>query len=564
MTEVVDQQMVVHLYAPTDGPYATRAYRALSEIWLGCRQVFGMRDDVPGVGLPEVLPSEWRAAFDQAKIGSEAPIALQERRGADCQAVLRVHHDVLNLSVALAPAEDTASMGRDTSWWRRLDSEWAAISAAHSRLFIGESRIYLAKVRPSVDASLPGHLAESLPDDGEPVNWDYPIVTSDGLTLWEPQRGRDDRTLRRLVLAFPPENAAQASAWTWSDGRPAIPPLARYLLQAAKMRFHLRVWQRDRRTRELRTAIQAMEAELRRAGHDRRAIDLSPLDDFDALLMAADLRELRRSVEIAMANLELVANRPELLTPGGPFADDRDLARWFVTQLGDDLDVVKASALRARRLAPARSAAAQAAPARQAAEDASGPSPDRARNVFVIYGRDDQARRAVYGFLRELDLRPLDWESLVRETGQTAPFIGDVIARALVTAQAAVVVMTPDDTVRLHSDLWGPDEHPHETQSGLQARPNVLLEMGMALATYPDRTVILLAGDQRPVNDLGGRNYIRLTDTPTCRAKIANRLQLAGCKVDDSSTDWANSGQFADLAAYRRRPDTGLSPTDTT
>jgi hypothetical protein len=43
---------------------------------------------------------------------------------------------------------------------------------------------------------------------------------------------------------------------------------------------------------------------------------------------------------------------------------------------------------------------------------------DRARNVFVVYGRDRQARDAVFGLLRYLDLRPLEWE---KRTSLDAP-----------------------------------------------------------------------------------------------------------------------------------------------
>jgi predicted nucleotide-binding protein len=183
---------------------------------------------------------------------------------------------------------------------------------------------------------------------------------------------------------------------------------------------------------------------------------------------------------------------------------------------------------------------------------------DRSRNVFVVYGRDEQARRAVFELLRSLDLRPLEWEPLVRATGEGTPFLGRVVADApsLVQAQAALVVLTPDDIVLLHPDLRSTREDPHELQPSLQPRPNVLLELGMMLALYPRSTIILEFGDLRQVADLAGRNVIRFNEAvslPEVLRKIAGRLEEAGCPVDDTGADWLDVRPFARLMAYRRR-----------
>jgi hypothetical protein len=75
----------------------------------------------------------------------------------------------------------------------------------------------------------------------------------------------------------------------------------------------------------------------------------------------------------------------------------------------------------------------------------------------------------------------------------------------------------------------------------------------MALAAHPNGTLVLMFGDHRPVTDLGGINFIRVSDTPGCRRKIAGRLQQAGCLVDESGQDWLSAGNFASLGALRRR-----------
>jgi predicted nucleotide-binding protein len=183
---------------------------------------------------------------------------------------------------------------------------------------------------------------------------------------------------------------------------------------------------------------------------------------------------------------------------------------------------------------------------------------DRSRNVFVVYGRDEQARQAVFGLLRRLDLRPLEWEPLVRGGKEgVAPFLGQVVADAPAQAQAAVVVLTPDDTVMLHPQLRSAREERFELYPALQPRPNVLIELGIVLAVYPKNTIIVEFGQLRPIADLAGRNVIRFhegTSVAETVRKIAGRLEEAGCPVDDSGADWLDPGAFMDMNAYRRKP----------
>ncbi len=183
---------------------------------------------------------------------------------------------------------------------------------------------------------------------------------------------------------------------------------------------------------------------------------------------------------------------------------------------------------------------------------------DRARTVFVIHGRDEAARIAVFDLVRGLGLHPVDWDESVSVTGEPMPFLGQVLAQAIPVVQAVVVLMTPDDIVRLHPTLHGPSEPRFETQSAMQARPNVLVELGMALAFHPRRTVILTVGDHRPVADLGGFNYIRVAEGLDFRRRLGYRLRLAGCPVlMPDGGDWQTAGDFSALTAYQRTPRRG-------
>ncbi|MEU9988457.1 TIR domain-containing protein [Streptomyces sp. NPDC048045] len=186
------------------------------------------------------------------------------------------------------------------------------------------------------------------------------------------------------------------------------------------------------------------------------------------------------------------------------------------------------------------------------AQDSPGASPDRSRNVFVVHGRDEEARMKVFDLLRLLDLRPLEWEDLVRATGKTAPFLGEVIAQAPAQAQAALVLLTPDDVVQLHPELRGPNEPPYESEPTGQPRPNVLIELGMLLMAYPERTLLVEIGALRQISDIGGMNVIRFDGSATALGKIVERLKLAGCRVNDTGSDWRQTWPYRHLSAYAR------------
>ncbi len=175
------------------------------------------------------------------------------------------------------------------------------------------------------------------------------------------------------------------------------------------------------------------------------------------------------------------------------------------------------------------------------------------RTVMVVHGRDDSARLAVFSVLRSLGLRPLEWEQAVKLTGRASPYTKEVVDAAFQAARAVLVLLTPDDEVRLHPELRGEAEEGNETIS-LQARPNVYIEAGMALATHPDRTVLVELGQLREASDLSGINTVRLSTSPLSIKRLATRLATCGCAVDDSGVDWLNTDVIAGLAALTRRP----------
>jgi predicted nucleotide-binding protein len=515
------QQVVVHLYAPADGPHAPEAYSFLREVWHGCRMRFQMTDRIPGIGLPSHLPDTLADFLRTITADGETAVAAQEQHGTECQAILRRNHDVINMSVALAPGT-----------WAQLDGEWEAIAAPGTGLLLGEVRLFLMlmdhpDVPPAASTAVGRRLGDLLPSTPVAEHWwDRGITVSGDIAVWEVSPREDTRTVRRFVIAADRADDADLSGWLWSRGDTAMPPLARYLLHAAKLRYLLRIWQRD-------------GGALTEGLGD---------DETRTRLAATELRELRLTAEIAEDNMRRLLTDPALTAAGGPFHDDLDVARVLLARLDDALRYLSVDADRTALRRPPSPGPTRMAPAE------TGSGADVSRNVFVVHGRDEEVRLGMFNFLRALHLRPMEWENLVSVTGNATPYLGEVVTRGLARTQAAVVMLTPDDIVRLHPSLCTPSDDRTETEFVLQPRPNVLLELGIALAFHPRRTVVVLVGELRPVADLGGLNYIRLGDTPDWRLKVATRLEQAGCPVERGGQDWLTAGPLTDLAAHRRKP----------
>jgi hypothetical protein len=168
---------------------------------------------------------------------------------------------------------------------------------------------------------------------------------------------------------------------------------------------------------------------------------------------------------------------------------------------------------------------------------------DRARKVFVVHGRNREARAAMFTFLRAIGLAPIEWSEAVKLTGEASPYIGNVLDAAFDAAQAVVVLLTPDDIAYLRSEYASSDDDP-ETNPSAQARPNVLFEAGMAMGRDARRTVLVELGQLRPFSDVVGRHAVRINGSPERRNELAQRLDTAGCDVNLDGEDWLSAGDF--------------------
>jgi len=165
------------------------------------------------------------------------------------------------------------------------------------------------------------------------------------------------------------------------------------------------------------------------------------------------------------------------------------------------------------------------------------------QKVFVVHGRNNKAREAMFTFLRAIGLEPIEWEEAVKMTNHGSPYIGDVLDVAFNQAQAIVVLFTGDDLAKLNDNLLAEKEQAEDLTP--QPRPNVLFEAGMALGRNPTRTIIVESGELRSISDLVGRHAIRINNTPAKRQVLADRLRTAGCAVRlEGKTDWHTAGDF--------------------
>src|SRR3954454_177935 len=173
----------------------------------------------------------------------------------------------------------------------------------------------------------------------------------------------------------------------------------------------------------------------------------------------------------------------------------------------------------------------------------SDPSEVNPRAVFVVHGRNLAARKAVFDFLRGIDLRPLEWDEVARQTQSGSPFIFEILERGFEIAQAVVILLTPDEEVTLRPALR---TEPNDANPRYQPRPNVLFEAGMAFMRDRRRTVLLDFGSTEMLSDLHGVSALRVKpgSGAEMRKQLADRLRTAGCPVSTEGGDWLSAGNF--------------------
>ncbi|MGC0344310.1 CATRA conflict system CASPASE/TPR repeat-associated protein [Streptomyces sp. SLBN-8D4] len=328
---LTEYSLVVHVYASVASDQSASLPVGLRTVWDRLADTLGMDRPAHGTGLAEALPGAGEVLPDGGAV------AARRDDSGDAQAVLRRVDELLVLSVALS--------GTD---WRETERRWESAAQDIEQWAWGEVRLYVAYCG---EEDVPAReLETALPGRGGRPAVLSPPVRLDGprATLWEVQ-GPGERRLRRLVAVAPgagdlPERLER---WLWYERAATVPPFARYLAHTAKLRAQLRlpaVGASPGTTDLIAAALAEMRHDPDRTPPSRsvsqRAGELTSLRH--RLLVALsgpgglsrrllDLRELQRSAEIAVSNMEGAA------PPGGPLADDLAVSRWLRHRLEDSV-----------------------------------------------------------------------------------------------------------------------------------------------------------------------------------------------------------------------------------
>jgi predicted nucleotide-binding protein len=181
--------------------------------------------------------------------------------------------------------------------------------------------------------------------------------------------------------------------------------------------------------------------------------------------------------------------------------------------------------------------------------------------VFIVHGRDEALRNSMIDFLGALGLRTLEWNHAIRAASRRKggnPYINDAVTKIMEEAQAIVVILSPDDEVKLRSHFVRPHERRDEGKIQFQARPNVLFETGIAIGTHHKKTVIVQVGAVKPFTDISGMHIMHLSGEKS-RNAFANRLEDLGCKIDKVGDRWLDAGTFAPAAPIKSANQTNKS-----
>lgn len=144
--------------------------------------------------------------------------------------------------------------------------------------------------------------------------------------------------------------------------------------------------------------------------------------------------------------------------------------------------------------------------------------------IFIVYGHD----REVQDRLEHIFLRfGVSAEKVINDSSMT---IIEALEEKISTISAGIVLLTPDDFAASRKD--------YEVRGAeclhMQARQNVILEMGMLMAKLGrDKVIILEKGDVKEPSDINGIFSLRFTqDIKEIVPKLAKRLIALGFSVN--------------------------------
>ena len=148
----------------------------------------------------------------------------------------------------------------------------------------------------------------------------------------------------------------------------------------------------------------------------------------------------------------------------------------------------------------------------------------------------------MFTFLTSIGLEPMEWEQTRILTNTATPYIGEILDKAFLHAQAIIVLLTPDEECKLIDSL---QVEKNDALIRYQPRANVIFEAGAALAHNPNRTILVTFGDVALWSDIDGRHVVHMDNSPQKRQALVTRLKTAGCEIDlEGKSQWYAQGDF--------------------
>lgn len=153
------------------------------------------------------------------------------------------------------------------------------------------------------------------------------------------------------------------------------------------------------------------------------------------------------------------------------------------------------------------------------------PNADENRTIFVVHGHDTESREQLELVLHRLGLKPY----VLQNTDGGGLTIIEKLEQMIGKKAASsfgIVLLTPDDV--------GYSKSEGEAAAKPRARQNVILEMGMLLASLTrERVAILQKGFMEHPSDVSGIIYISYKDhVREAVPKLVGRLQAVGINLD--------------------------------
>ena len=153
------------------------------------------------------------------------------------------------------------------------------------------------------------------------------------------------------------------------------------------------------------------------------------------------------------------------------------------------------------------------------------PTKNERTKIFVVHGHDTHALEQLELFLRRLELDPY---ILQNNDGESKTLIEALEQKIYKEAAFGIVLLTPDD--------YGYPKSKTNQDRQPRARQNVILELGMVLASLGrERMVLLKKGALEIPTDVSGMIYLEFNEhVKEVAVKLATRMKGAGIQINDS------------------------------